>query len=241
LKTSLQNKVHLFYAPNASSGIFQLDAEESKHCLRVLRLKEGSCIFLTDGKGGFYTCVIHDISEKVCNVEFIDKQEGYHKRNYRIHIAVAPTKNTDRLEWFAEKAVEMGIDEITPLICDHSERIIFKPERIRKIMVSAMKQSLQAYLPVIHPAIQASEFIQKEHSYHKYIAYLDEENNRPLKEIYLKGSDALILIGPEGDFSEEEICQAKEHNFASINLGKTRLRTETAAMAACHTINLLNE
>lgn len=135
----------------------------------------------------------------------------------------------------------MGIDEITPLICEHSERIIFKPERIRKIMVSAMKQSLQAYLPVIHPAIKAKEFIQKNHSYQKFIAYLDEGNNRSLKENYVKGDDALILIGPEGDFSEDEIILAKKHNFASINLGKTRLRTETAAMAACHTINLLNE
>ena len=233
--------MHIFFADNITSGFHQLDPEESRHCARVLRLREGSRIFLTDGKGCLYTCIIHDITDKTCKVEITNKQENYGKRDYRIHIAIAPTKNSDRFEWFAEKAVEMGIDEITPLICEHSERIVFKPERIRKIMVAAMKQSLQAYLPVIHPAIKAKEFIQKDHAYQKFIAYLDEGNNNSLKETYVKGDDALILIGPEGDFSEDEIILAKKHNFASINLGKTRLRTETAAMAACHTINLLNE
>jgi 16S rRNA (uracil1498-N3)-methyltransferase len=233
--------VHLFFADNITSGFHQLDPEESRHCARVLRLREGSRIFLTDGRGCLYTCIIQGITDKTCKVEITNKQENYGKRDYRIHIAIAPTKNSDRFEWFAEKAVEMGIDEITPLICEHSERIAFKPERIQKIMVSAMKQSLQAYLPVIHPAMKAKEFIQKDHAYQKFIAYLDEGNNRSLTETYVKGDDALILIGPEGDFSGDEIILAKKYNFASINLGKTRLRTETAAMAACHTINLLNE
>lgn len=214
---------------------------ESEHCTRVLRLRQGDGISVTDGKGTLFHATLLNVDLKKCSALITDQKENYGCRDYHIHIAIAPTKNIDRTEWFIEKAVEMGVDEITPVVCEHSERTVWKPERAGKIMLSALKQSLQTYLPELHPVEKLSAFLSRKHSCMKFIAHFNETGNRHLKDVYKKGNDALIIIGPEGDFSDDELLLAGNQGFIQINLGKTRLRTETAALAACHTINLLNE
>ncbi|MBE9491864.1 MAG: RNA methyltransferase, partial [Bacteroidetes bacterium] len=157
------------------------------------------------------------------------------------HLAIAPTKNINRFEWFLEKATEIGIDEISPIICDHSERKTLKTDRLNKILITAIKQSIKVYLPKLNSPLTFNEFIQKPCSSFKFIACIDEEHQLNLKKAYQKGKDVVIIIGPEGDFSREEIKLAKELKYLPISLGKSRLRTETAAIVACHTIQLLNE
>lgn len=196
---------------------------------------------LIDGKGGFYTAKIVEPNSKKCTVEIVETKKEYEKRNHRLHIAIAPTKNNDRLEWFLEKATEIGIDEITPIVCEHSERKVIKPERLEKILVSAMKQSIKAYKPQLNDLVRYTDFIKRPFAGEKFIAHCEDDNKSYLKNKYTVGRDVLILIGPEGDFSRQEIDEARQNNFTEISLGNSRLRTETAGVVACHTINLFNE
>jgi 16S rRNA (uracil1498-N3)-methyltransferase len=231
----------LFYTKNIQGKFAILEEEEARHATQVLRRKIGDTMQLTDGLGHLYAGEIVDLAKKSCTVAIIDTQEDYNKRPFHLHIAIAPTKNIDRFEWFLEKATEIGVDEITPLICKRSERTVIKPDRLNGILISAMKQSFQTYLPKLNEAIDFQKFIKKDFSSskNKYIAYCNDAEIPPLSKIYLKGENALILIGPEGDFSEAEVGLAFENNFKGISLGQNRLRTETAGLVACHTINLL--
>jgi 16S rRNA (uracil1498-N3)-methyltransferase len=232
--------MYLFYTPDTGGNIYTLSEEESHHCTKALRLKKDSIIHLTDGKGNLFKCIIIADDHKRCTVRIEETIKNFGKRNYSIHLAVAPTKNTDRFEWFLEKATEIGVDEITPLICEHSERTKLKTDRFQKVIISAMKQSLKAYLPKLNEPCTFAEFMKKDFTDEKFIASCNESNSS-LKGIYQKGRNVLVLIGPEGDFSNKEIESAKKCTFTAVNLGDSRLRTETAAVVACHTINLINE
>jgi len=233
--------MHLFYTPDISSDQHTLSEEESKHCIRVLRRKTGDIIQLTDGKGTLYHAELIADDPKKCKLKIIETTLEYGKQNFNIHLAVAPTKNIRRFEWFLEKATEIGIDEITPLICENSERRVMNKDRMQKILISALKQSLKAYLPILNEATDLNDFIQRDSSSNKYIAFIDDDVTQTLQGDYKKGEDVLILIGPEGDFTINEINLAKQHGFYPISLGKSRLRTETAAIVACHAIHVLNE
>ncbi len=213
------------------------------HAVKVLRMKAGDIIQLVDGAGGFYEAEINNPHPKHCEVKIIRKQSGFNKRNHYLHIAIAPTKNIERLEWFLEKATEIGIDEITPIICRFSERKMIKPERLEKVIVSAMKQSVKAYLPKLNDMCTFEELIKQSNGDNgsKCIAHCYDGEKRLLQSAYSKGQNALILIGPEGDFSQKEVNLALQHNFKPVSLGSSRLRTETAGIVACHTVNLLNE
>lgn len=233
--------MHLFYTPDIASDTYSLNEEESNHCNKVLRLKVGDTVHLIDGKGGLYIANITNISKKKVELEIISKQEGFGKRNHHLHIAIAPTKNIDRLEWFLEKATEIGIDEITPIICDRSERKIVKEERLEKVVTSAVKQSLTAYHPEINAAISFKDFIAKGIADDKLIAHCISENDRnTITELIQPHGRYLVLIGPEGDFTPKEIELALQSGFKPVTLGNTRLRTETAGLAACFEINYLN-
>lgn len=232
--------MHLFYAPELKNNTHQLSEEESRHCIKVLRLKKGDHIHLTDGRGGLYRAGIVEEDARRCRVEIVDHQAGYGKRPFYLHLAIAPTKNIKRFEWFLEKATEIGVDEITPILCFHSERKYIKTQRMNRVVIAAMKQSLKAYLPLLNEMTPFAGVIKKSTPRNRYIAYLDEQQSQPLSKIYPAGGNALILIGPEGDFSEEEVEQAEEQGFQSVKLGESRLRTETAGITACHSINLLN-
>jgi len=232
--------VYLFYSPVVTQGLNLLGEHESWHCTHVLRLPEGGTIHLTDGQGNLYECVIMHVDPKKCIVNVVSIQAEYLKRKNYLHIGIAPTKIMDRFEWFLEKATEIGIDEITPVFCAHSERIRIKTERLHKILVAAMKQSLKAYLPKLNEPADLKNFLSKDFTGQKFIAYCESGEEDELQKVYQKGSNALILIGPEGDFSHEEIALAKKQGFIPISLGKSRLRTETAGIVACHTITLLN-
>ncbi|MCO6500639.1 MAG: 16S rRNA (uracil(1498)-N(3))-methyltransferase [Vicingus serpentipes] len=233
--------MHLFYQPNINKDTFQfLDEIESKHAIRVLRLKENDLILLVDGKGTFYEAKITNAHPKKCGFEIQQKRIEESKLPY-LHIAIAPTKNNERTEWFIEKCTEIGIHEITPILTQHSERKNLKEERLVKTAVSAMKQSLKATLPQINPVTPLKNIVITPFDGKKYIAHCHEGNKKLLKTDYPIGENALVLIGPEGDFSGEEVELAKKNGFIPISLGKSRLRTETAGIVACHTINLLNE
>jgi 16S rRNA (uracil1498-N3)-methyltransferase len=233
--------MHLFYSKLISGKFHQLPAEESKHCIKVLRLGQGDTVHLTDGNGSLFKTVIIEDNFKSCKLEIVETQHEYGKRNFNLHLAVAPTKNINRYEWFLEKATEIGIDTITPVICDHSERRSVQPDRLNKIIVSAMKQSLKAYLPKLNDAITFRKFISQEFSAEKYIAYCGEEYKMLLRDDYKIGKDAVILIGPEGDFSPAEVEVAIQKGFKPVSLGEARLRTETAALIACATCNIINQ
>lgn len=233
--------MQLFYTPNIPALVFQLDETESKHAVRVLRLISGDHIQLIDGKGNFHEAVIKDAHPKRCQVQIIETQAEFGKRNHYLHMAVAPTKNIDRFEWFLEKATEIGIDEITPILCEHSERKVIKNERLEKVIVSAMKQSLKAYLPKLNPLTPIKDILSAEFDGNKYVAHCYEQDKRQLKNEATNSNSNLILIGPEGDFSESEIELALQNKFTPVSLGESRLRTETAAVVACHTVNLMNE
>ncbi len=234
--------MQLFYNPDIKQGAdtFFFDKEESKHIIKVLRKKENDKIFITNGLGFLFESEITLSSEKKCEVK-ITKKTFQEPNSFYTHIAVAPTKMNDRMEWFLEKATEIGIHEITPIICDHSERKVFKIDRAEKIIQAAMKQSLHFYLPKINEPITLSEFVKKEFDGQKFIAHCEETEKKSFQKEVLKNGKITILIGPEGDFSTKEINLARANQFIPVTLGNTRLRTETAALAACHTIALLNE
>lgn len=236
--------MQLFYNPNISETANEVafDKEESRHIIKVLRMKEGDTFKITNGKGSFFDAEIISANPKGCLVKIISG-EIQPPLPYQLHLAVAPTKLNDRYEWFLEKATEIGITEITPIICDHSERKTIKPERYEKILQSAMKQSLKAYLPVLNEAVSFKDFVTSENTSEglKYIAHCEETDKKSLKSVLLPKKKTTILIGPEGDFSSEEIELAKKSGFIPVALGESRLRTETAAVVACHSVAFVNE
>jgi len=233
--------MHLFFTPGIQGTTYELDETESRHAIRVLRLVKGDPVSLIDGKGNFYEARILDDNPRQCQVGIIKKIPEYGKRDYYLHMAVAPTKNPDRFEWFLEKATEIGVDEITPVLCEHSERRTLKNERLEKVLISAMKQSLTAYLPKLNPLSPLNEVVKKQFDGNRFIAHCFDQQRKQLKNELSGSRSSLILIGPEGDFSEDEIELALQHNFIPVELGKSRLRTETAAIVACHTVNLMQE
>lgn len=228
--------MHVFYTPDIQTHP-ELPEEEAQHCIRVLRLNAGDEITLTDGRGNFYRAEITAATNKRCLVKVIETMPQDPLWQGHLHIAMAPTKNMDRNEWFAEKATEVGIDELTFLNCRFSERRVIKTERIEKILISAIKQSLKARLPKLNEMTDFDKFIAQDFSGQKFIAHCYEGEKPLLKEVAKPGEDTLILIGPEGDFSEEEVAKAISKGFKPISLGKSRLRTETAALVATVIIN----
>lgn len=232
--------MHLFYAPELKKDTHQLSQEESRHCIKVLRLGKGDHLHLTDGRGGLYRARIASDDASRCTVEIVDQQQGWGKRPFFLHLAIAPPKNIKRFEWFLEKATEIGVDEITPLLCFHSERKYLKNHRMMRILIAAMKQSLKAYLPTLHEMTPFEDFITTHTKKNGYIAHLDQGQSAHIRQVYPAGQDAVILIGPEGDFSEDELEKAKRCGFQPVKLGESRLRTETAGISACHSIHLLN-
>ena len=232
--------MHVFYTPDIQTSA-ELPEEEAQHCVRVLRLNAGDEISLTDGKGNFYRAEITIATNKRCIVNILETIPQEPLWNGYLHIAMAPTKNMDRTEWFAEKATEIGLNELTFLNCRFSERKVIKTERISKILVSAIKQSLKARIPLLNEMTDFNRFIEQPFKGQKFIAHCYEGEKPLLKEVLRKGEDVLVLIGPEGDFSEEEVQKAIKHGFTPISLGKSRLRTETAALVACHILNLQNQ
>lgn len=232
--------MQIFYTPDIAVNP-ELPEEEAGHCIRVLRLTEGDEVLLTDGKGFFYKAAISRAHAKHCEVSILESWQQPALWNFRLHIAVAPTKNMDRMEWFAEKATEIGLDAITCLNCRFSERKEIKMARLKKILVSAMKQSQKATVPQLEGMTDFRSFISRPFEGRKFIAHCEDGAKTLLKQTYCPGENALILIGPEGDFSPEEIELALANGFEPISLGESRLRTETAALAACHTIHVLNQ
>lgn len=232
--------MHIFYTPELSGNTYTLDESESKHCVRVLRLEQGDEIILVDGRGGFFTAEIADPNPKRCTVNVIKSELNFGLRNFQVHVAIAPTKNIERTEWFLEKATEIGINRITPLLCRHSERKDIKHDRLEKVMISAMKQSLKAYLPQMDELTKFSDLLAQPFEGQKFIAHCDEQHRDLLKNLVVLNQNYLILIGPEGDFSSEEIEMAIRAGYQPVSLGDSRLRTETAGVVACHTFNLLN-
>jgi 16S rRNA (uracil1498-N3)-methyltransferase len=234
--------MQLFYNPNISetSDFFSFDKEESKHIIKVLRKKDTDILFVTNGLGLLFKTEITLASDTKCTVKIVTFEKSEAPK-YHLHIAVAPTKMNDRLEWFLEKATEIGIAEITPIICDHSERKQIKTDRFDKIIQSAMKQSNQLFLPKLNEPVAFKDFIKTKNKGLQLIAHCEETNKKSLKEILKSGTDVTILIGPEGDFSEKEILAATENHYIPVTLGNTRLRTETAAIVACHSVAFVNE
>lgn len=232
--------MHLFYTPDILKNN-ELPEEEALHCIRVLRLSIGDEVMLTDGKGSFYKATISACSNKRCLVKILEQIPEKKAWIAHLHLAIAPTKNMDRIEWFAEKATEIGFDELTFLNCRYSERKVVKNERIEKILVSAVKQSLKASVPVLNEMIDFDKFISQDFNGQKFIAHCYPGEKPLLKDLIRRGEDVLVLIGPEGDFSEEEVEKAIKSGFQPISLGRSRLRTETAALVACHIMNLINQ
>ena len=234
--------MQLFYTPDINPDEYTLSKEESRHCIQVLRKKIGDIIYLVDGKGGYYKATLIGDNPKSCHIKIDNVERNYGKSDLHIHIAIAPTKMNERFEWFLEKSTEIGINEITPIICEHSERKVLKLERMNKILIAAMKQSKQAYLPKLNAAVSFDSFVSNNTIEERYIANCAENDKKKLlKEVIKKGTDTLVLIGPEGDFSQKEINYAMKHGFSSVSLSKNRLRTETAAIVSCNTINLINQ
>ena len=234
--------MQLFYNPDITDNTeqFSFSKEESKHITKVLRKKEGDILNITNGNGWLFKAEISIANIKNCVAKIVSK-ELQPKSNYSLHLAVAPTKMNDRYEWFLEKATEIGIDSITPIICDHSERKIIKHERLEKIIQSAMKQSLNCYLPKLNEAIKYNDFINQDFKGQLFIAHCEETDRKSLKAELQPNKEVTILIGPEGDFSVKEIQTAIQNKFIPVTLGETRLRTETAAIVACHSVAFINE
>ena len=239
--------MYLFYTPqivgtaDEIGKTYSLDEEESGHCVRVLRYTRGDEILLTNGQGMTYTAVITNPHPKHCEFEVrtAEKQSKHHS-NY-IHIAIAPTKNVERIEWFVEKCTEIGVDEITPLLCRFSERKQLRIDRLQKIILSAAKQSLTPYLPKLNEMTDCTEFIRGTEEETRFIAHCYKEDKRDLRNEIKPGKSVVVMIGPEGDFSEQEIAEALQHHFVPVSLGESRLRTETAGIVACYICNLFSE
>lgn len=232
----------LFYTTDIQSDIAVFHDEEAHHCTQVLRKRIGDSVTFVDGKGWFYEANIIDITKKQCTLHITKRWEDPHQPSFQTHIAIAPTKNIERFEWFLEKATEIGVNTVSPLLCERSERKQIRLDRLEKIVLAAAKQSLKATLPILHDLTPFPDFIKsKQAGYQKFIAYLGEDATPHLKNIYQKNQDVLLLIGPEGDFSNKEIQQALQNDYQGVSLGKSRLRTETAGIVACHIVQLSNE
>ena len=230
--------MQLFFTENTKKE-FLLSKEESKHITKVLRKNVGDKINFTDGKGNLLVSEIIISDRRNTQVKVIEKISKKKQHNYHLHIAISPTKNMDRFEWFLEKSCEIGIDEITPIICERSERRNLRQDRCKRILISAMKQSLKYQIPKLNNAINLSDFICKKREENKFIAHCNEGVKIELSKEKIEG-EILILIGPEGDFTSKEIEKAEKNNFNPISLGTSRLRTETAGIVAVHTINLIS-
>ncbi len=232
-------EVRFFYTPDPES--LSLPDEEAAHAVRVLRLADNDEIFLMDGRGTFYQAVITEADKRHCMYRIVKKLPQKRQWNARLHIAMAPTKNIDRTEWFAEKATEIGFDELTFLDCKFSERKVIKHERIEKILVSAMKQSRKSELPTLNPMIPFEKFISLAGESQKFICHCYDEHLPLLYDSLKAGDDAVVMVGPEGDFSVDEVRSAEDAGFRSVSLGRSRLRTETAALVAVHLMHIKNE
>jgi len=234
--------MQLFFNPNIDEKTesFSFDKEESRHIIKVLRKKDSDILLVTNGSGLLFETQITLASDNKCTVEVLSVKNA-EKPKYRLHLAVAPTKMNDRFEWFLEKATEIGIQEITPIVCDRSERKVINRDRFEKIILSAMKQCNETFLPKLNDAISFKEFIKQQNEGLQLIAHCEETDKKSLKEVLKPNEDVTILIGPEGDFSEKEIALAIENNYKPVTLGNTRLRTETAAVVACHSVVFFNE
>ncbi len=234
--------MQIFYSamPLGVGNIYTLDSEESKHCAKVLRKKAGDLIHLADGQGSIYTAKITDSNPKSCAYE-VTKAEFKTRVAPKLHIAIAPTKNIDRIEWFIEKSVEIGISEISFILCEHSERKIVKMDRLHKIALSAMKQSMTYYLPKLNELTSIEEFIDSVSEENRFVAFVPEMQDFLLSKMIRPGLSTLILIGPEGGFTRNEIELCKKKYIIPVSLGENRLRTETAALYACSIFNIFNQ
>lgn len=232
--------MHLFLTDTTQDPYATLPPEESKHCVRVLRMQLGDELYVTSGDGTMCRARIADPDPTACQVEITERLPNYGARPFKLHMAVAPTKNNARMEWFVEKAVEIGVDRITPIICQHSERGTLNTDRLHKIALSAMKQSLQASLPQIDPPTPFTRLLEEPLPSCPLACHCAGDDRRTLHQLYTPGSDALVLIGPEGDFSPDEISRCLSLGIQPVTLGNNRLRTETAALYALTTLNFLN-
>lgn len=234
--------MQLFYNPtiDETTENFSFDKEESKHIIKVLRKKDTDILFVTNGLGLLFKTEITLASDNKCTVQ-IRSVEKTEPSKFQLHLAVAPTKMNDRYEWFLEKATEIGVHEITPIICDRSERKVVNRERFEKIILTAMKQSNLLFLPKLNEALTFKEFVKRNKNGLQLIAHCEDTDKKTLKSLLKTNENITLLIGPEGDFSEKEIALAIENKFIPVSLGNTRLRTETAAIVACHSVVFFNE
>ncbi|CAM3417333.1 16S rRNA (uracil(1498)-N(3))-methyltransferase [Flavobacterium chungbukense] len=234
--------MQLFFNPDIDETTerFSFDKEESRHIIKVLRKKDSDILHVTNGFGLLFETQITLASDNKCIVEVLSITHA-EKPKFHLHLAVAPTKMNDRFEWFLEKATEIGIQEITPIFCDRSERKVINRDRFEKIILSAMKQCNETFLPKLNEAVSFKDFIKQQQNGLQLIAHCEETDKKSLKEVLKPNEDVTILIGPEGDFSEKEIVLALENNYKPVTLGNTRLRTETAAVVACHSVVFFNE
>jgi 16S rRNA (uracil1498-N3)-methyltransferase len=235
--------MQLFYNPDidTKTSSITFDKVESRHIVRVLRKKERDTLHITNGKGFLFDAKIIVASDKKCVADIIKVQEKPKPWLYYLHVAIAPTKNNDRIEWFLEKATEIGVDEITPIICSNSERRFVKLERFEKIIQSAMKQSLKFTLPKINEPVKFNEFINQNFEGKMCIAHCEDGDKNLLQSVIKPSEKTTILIGPEGDFSSDEIAKALEKKFTPISLGESRLRTETAGLVAVQIVSFINQ
>ncbi|MCR5889913.1 16S rRNA (uracil(1498)-N(3))-methyltransferase [Hymenobacter sp. J193] len=231
---------HTFFAPDLSLPTYTLPEDESKHAVRVLRLATGDAVVLVNGRGGVFQAEVDVADPKRCRLR-ITREEQMPRRPYQVHVAVAPTKNLDRMEWLVEKATEIGVDTLTFLRCARSERRELKLDRLEKIAVSALKQSGQAWLPQFTELTDFGRFLPTVEPATTFIAHLDEGERTPLARVAAEGTGCCILIGPEGDFTPQEIAAAFARGIRPVTLGSSRLRTETAALAAVHTVHVARE
>ena len=234
--------MQIFYVPDIKGSMCVMDENESRHIIRVLRMVRGDKVNIVDGKGTLCEGIISEPDPAGCQVQITHTARDFEKRGYRLNIAISPLKNTERFEWFVEKSVEIGIDEITPLICRNTEKPGIKRDRLNNIIVSAMKQSVKAFRPVLNEPLVFDEFITSGNQGIGMIAHCNKGSERyRISQVYEKGRDAVILIGPEGDFSDEEIRLALENGYKPVDLGNSRLRSETAGIAACHSVYFINQ
>jgi 16S rRNA (uracil1498-N3)-methyltransferase len=234
--------MQIFYVPDIEGKKCLMDPNESRHCIKVLRMRKGDKVNLIDGKGSMYEGIITDPDPKACEIEITRTTKNFSKREYQLTIAISPVKNQERFEWFVEKSVEFGIDEITPLICRNSEKTVIKKERLKNIIVAAVKQSVKAFIPALNDPVEFNNLIVSDKYDIKLIAHCNKESERhSIGEVCGKNKNVLILIGPEGDFSPEEIKLAIKNGFVPVHLGPSRLRTETAGLAACHSVYFINQ
>lgn len=233
--------MNVFYIPGADVGLWTLSEEESKHCVKVLRMTEGDRFCVTDGEGSLYDAELIEALPKHAAVMLFNKRPGYDHWNFNLEIAIAPTKLNERTEWFLEKATEIGIDRVRLFTSYHSERRAANVERFQKVMVAAMKQSIKSRLPKVEDLVSFEKLVKQPFEGQKFIAWIDDDVKDCLCDLYHKGESVMVLIGPEGDFSPEEVALARENGFVPCSLGDVRLRTETAALVACHTIQLINQ